>query len=194
MYFKYVLFHNHQLFFAPLIYQPTGLIIYTYLFNIYYLALHIKLSSVFYSTQLIDLFVYELPSSLNISKNFDTISTNKIPEPYNSLSFSSVSVYNFHNFMNQTRFFFFCLNTTSSLIIKSYSIAELFLNANWLEREAAELHGIFFYGKKDLRNLLLPYGDNSTPMIKSFPSIGTREIFYDIITDTVIQNPISLQF
>lgn len=74
------------------------------------------------------------------------------------------------------------------------SITELFLNANWLEREASELHGIFFSGKKDVRNLMLPYGDTSAPMKKSFPSVGLREIFYDSITDTLIQNPVSIQF
>ena len=34
------------------------------------------------------------------------------------------------------------------------SITELFPAANWLEREAAELSGINFSGKKDLRNLI----------------------------------------
>jgi NADH:ubiquinone oxidoreductase subunit C len=63
-----------------------------------------------------------------------------------------------------------------------------------LEREAAELHGIFFSGKKDLRNLMLQYGDSSAPMKKSYPSIGLKEIFYDSVTDTLIQNPVSIQF
>jgi NADH:ubiquinone oxidoreductase subunit C len=56
------------------------------------------------------------------------------------------------------------------------------------------LHGIFFAGKKDLRNLMLQYGDTSAPMQKSFPSIGIREIFYDSLTDLLIQNPVSIQF
>jgi NADH:ubiquinone oxidoreductase subunit C len=74
------------------------------------------------------------------------------------------------------------------------SITELFLNANWLEREISELNGIFFSGKKDLRNLMLPYGDTSAPLRKSFPSVGLKEIFYDSVTDLLIQNPVSLQF
>lgn len=74
------------------------------------------------------------------------------------------------------------------------SIAELFLNANWLEREVSEFHGIFFTGKKDLRNLLLPYGDTSAPLRKSFPSIGVRELFYDSVSNLIIQNPVSIQF
>jgi NADH-quinone oxidoreductase subunit C len=74
------------------------------------------------------------------------------------------------------------------------SITELFLNANWLEREASELHGIFFAGKKDLRNLMLTYGDTSAPMKKSFPSIGVKEMFYDSTSDLLIQSPVSIQF
>jgi hypothetical protein len=31
-------------------------------------------------------------------------------------------------------------------------------------------------------------------MLKSYPSIGIREIFYDSITDNLIQNPVSIQF
>lgn len=74
------------------------------------------------------------------------------------------------------------------------SVTELFLNSNWLEREVAELNGIFFLGKKDTRNLLLQYGDTSAPMKKSFPSIGLREIFYNSNSDSLIQTTVSIQF
>jgi len=88
------------------------------------------------------------------------------------------------------------LNTCKKSInqTSANSITEIFTNANWLEREVAELHGIFFSGKKDLRNLLLQYGDTSAPMQKSFPTIGTREIFYDAVSDLLVQNPVSVQF
>lgn len=163
--------------------------------NFYYLTLHIKLSSLFYSTQLIDIFVYELP----INKNF---TLNKTDQNLFPLQNNSIIVYNFHSIINQQRFFLFVKHTNSLLNISKKnttfnsinSITELFLNANWLEREASELHGIFFSGKKDVRNLMLPYGDTSAPMKKSFPSIGLREIFYDSITDSLIQNPVSIQF
>ena len=73
------------------------------------------------------------------------------------------------------------------------SVTELYYAANWLEREAAELHGINFFGKKDLRNLMLQYGDSTEPLKKSFPSIGLKEIFYSPLKDTLVQNPVSLQ-
>jgi len=41
---------------------------------------------------------------------------------------------------------------------------------------------------------MLQYGDNSTPMIKSYPTIGDREIYYDSTSDYLIQTPVSIQF
>jgi NADH-quinone oxidoreductase subunit C len=73
------------------------------------------------------------------------------------------------------------------------SISEIFPAGNWLERENSELHGINFLGKKDLRNLMLQYGDSSTPFNKSLPSIGTNELVYNPINDTINQVPISVQ-
>jgi len=55
------------------------------------------------------------------------------------------------------------------------------------------LHGIHFLFKKDLRNLMLQYGDSSTPFKKTFPSTGFRETTYDLLTDSVVQNRIDLQ-
>jgi NADH:ubiquinone oxidoreductase subunit C len=55
------------------------------------------------------------------------------------------------------------------------------------------LHGIVFSGKKDLRNLMLQYGDTSAPFQKGFPSIGLKEVFYDSNSDLIVQLPISLQ-
>jgi NADH:ubiquinone oxidoreductase subunit C len=55
------------------------------------------------------------------------------------------------------------------------------------------MHAITFEGKKDLRNLMLQYGDSSAPFLKSYPSVGTKEVFYDSVTDTLVQVPVSLQ-
>jgi len=41
---------------------------------------------------------------------------------------------------------------------------------------------------------MLPYGDTSAPMKKIFPSIGTKEIFYDVSTDTLTLMPVTIQF
>jgi NADH:ubiquinone oxidoreductase subunit C len=56
-----------------------------------------------------------------------------------------------------------------------------------------ELNGVFFSGKKDVRNLMLQYGDSSSPFQKFFPTIGLKEMYYNPMKDTIIQNPISVQ-
>ena len=154
-----------------------------------YLIIHIKLSSLFYSTQLVDMFAYDINLNLNKKLNF-----------FKNIN-NSLIVYNFHSINFQQRFFIFAINKNNFNLKKNSnqnkslnSITELFLNANWLEREISELHGIFFLNKKDLRNLMLQYGDTSAPMQKSFPSIGNRELYYDSSTDLLIQSKVSIQF
>lgn len=55
------------------------------------------------------------------------------------------------------------------------------------------MSGLVFEGKKDLRNLLLTYGDSSAPLRKSVPSIGFKETSYDITNDMLIQTPVVIQ-
>jgi len=40
---------------------------------------------------------------------------------------------------------------------------------------------------------MLQYGDTSIPFQKLFPSIGLKELYYDPVKDTLIQNPVTLQ-
>lgn len=143
-----------------------------------------RLSSAFHSTQLVDIFAYEMPTYP---------SDNLVPSDKSS---ASVVVYNFHSLVSQDRFFLFFqpgLSHSGHYLSQLSSITELFSAANWLEREVSELSGISFSGKKDLRNLMLQYGDSSSPFQKSFPTVGLKEMFYDPLKDTIIQNPVSLQ-
>ena len=59
------------------------------------------------------------------------------------------------------------------------SIDELFLNSNWLEREANEMFNINYTNKKDDRSLLLDYSRIEFPMLKDFPCEGFQEIYFD---------------
>ena len=156
---------------------------------LYYSSLHLRMASAFYSTQLVDIFSYEVPTYNN--------SNNEISNKYTFLDkkSSTVVVYNYHSLMSQDRFFIFTQPGLSNSSKYNFlpSITELFSAANWLEREAAELSGVSFSGKKDLRNLMLQYGDSSAPFQKSFPSIGLREMFYDPPKDTIIQNAVTIQ-
>jgi NADH:ubiquinone oxidoreductase subunit C len=155
----------------------------------YYATLHTRFSTVFYSSQLVDLFAYELP--LNNRSESQMLDSQLVEA---ARTFNSVVVYNFHNLTFQERFFFFCVE--SSIDSTSHalsSIAELYPNANWLEREASELHGLTFLNKKDLRNLMLQYGDVTAPFVKSAPSIGLTEFHYDSINDTLAQTIVTTQ-
>jgi NADH:ubiquinone oxidoreductase subunit C len=147
---------------------------------LYFLALHIKLSSPAKSSQLIEIFAYENPVMPSTEHFY--------ARPSNSLL-----VYQFHNLFSQERLFVFATSLKSSRFSTPKSLGELFSCSAWLEREAGEMHGICFEGKKDLRNLMLQYGDASAPFRKSYPSIGVKEIFYDSVTDTLVQVPVSLQ-
>ena len=145
---------------------------------LYYTILHFKFSSLFFFNQLTDLFSYEINLNKNYYKNKQLV----------------VTLYNFHLLYTNERIFLFTLTFFSfKNCINLYSITELFLAANWLEREVSELHGILFLGKYDLRNLLLQYGDSTTPFKKSFPTVGIHEVYYNAIKDTLIQQKLTLQ-
>lgn len=154
---------------------------------LYYLTLHVRFGTMFYSTQLSDLFGYELPLHASNRPSLLRAVSNT----------ASVLIYNFHNMFYNERYFFFCVDKShksSSLTTPPLtSISELFSNAGWLEREVAELQGTLFNNKRDLRNLMLQYGDSTTPFRKSSPSIGLKEVFYDSINDVLIQTPVAVQ-
>ena len=156
-----------------------------------YLSTHFRFSSAFPLSQLVDIMSYEVPAQ------HATLKSNNLYNP----EASSVVVYNVHSLYSQDRFFLFTqpsyfelsVATQPSVSNSLSSVAEVYPAANWLEREVSELNGVSFAGKKDLRNLMLQYGDASNPFKKSFPSIGLKEMYYDPIKDTIVQNPLSVQ-
>ena len=147
---------------------------------LYYLALHVKFATSARSSQLVEIFAYENPNTST------TASQHPLPSP-------GILVYQFHNLFSQERLFVFSTGLGISKAPNPKSLDELFVSSNWLEREVSEMHAITFEGKKDLRNLMLQYGDSSAPFLKSYPSVGTKEVFYDSVTDTLVQVPVSLQ-
>ena len=160
----------------------------------YYLILHLRLSSNFFVNQLADAFSYEIFSKNIVNNEKSSISKNTLTSKTLTSLSNYIIVYNFHNLISNSRLFIF-IRTTKLATPSSYcsTVAELYANANWLEREVAELYGLQFTYKKDLRNLMLQYGDTSTPFRKSSPSIGFRETSYDVISDTITQNKFDLQ-
>jgi len=161
-----------------------------------YTTSHFKMSTPFYTSQLVDMFAYEVLTHGRLSRTF----YKQLSLPQKLRLPASLIVYHFHSLIYSERFFIFTHeHSKSSLSLKGrnssrfYSITEFFSAANWLEREVAELHGLDFSGKRDIRNLLLPYGDLTAPFKKSFPTVGLRELYFNNIKEVVIQCPVSVQ-
>jgi len=146
---------------------------------LYFIAVHLKLSGQSNNSQLVEIFAYENPVTPTAGSN--------------TKSFGPITVYQFHNLFLQDRLFIYATSLNKDSTYSPKSLGELFACSAWLEREVGEMHGICFEGKKDLRNLMLQYGDASAPFRKSYPSVGVKEVFYDSVTDTLVQVPVSLQ-
>ncbi len=72
------------------------------------------------------------------------------------------------------------------------SVTEVFNSANWLEREAWDMYGIYFSGHPDLRRLLTDYGFEGHPLRKDFPLTGYVEVRYDEDQKRVVYEPVKL--
>ncbi|TGZ83393.1 hypothetical protein EX30DRAFT_317560 [Ascodesmis nigricans] len=72
------------------------------------------------------------------------------------------------------------------------SITDLYDGANWFEREAYDLYGIFFTGHPDLRRILTDYGFDGYPLRKDFPLTGYTEVRYDEEKKSVVYEPLEM--
>jgi len=72
------------------------------------------------------------------------------------------------------------------------SISSVWPSAAWLEREVKDMFGIIFSGSLDPRRLLVDYGFQGYPLLKSFPLTGYTEVRYDSVTKSIIHEPVKL--
>ena len=75
------------------------------------------------------------------------------------------------------------------------SVTGVYPVADWFEREAFDMYGIFFDGHPDLRRILTDYGFHGHPMRKDFPMTGYVEVRYDDELKRVVYEPVkSVEF
>ena len=72
------------------------------------------------------------------------------------------------------------------------TVTGIFSSANWWEREAWDLFGIYFTDHPDLRRILTDYGFEGHPLRKDFPLTGYVEIRYDDEKKRVVYEPVKL--
>jgi NADH-quinone oxidoreductase subunit C len=76
-------------------------------------------------------------------------------------------VYHMHNWMDNTRIRFKCFLNGEKPEINT--VSDLFLGANWQERETYDFYGINFIGHPQLKRILNMDEMESFPMRKEFP-------------------------
>ncbi len=72
------------------------------------------------------------------------------------------------------------------------SIANIFPNAVWYEREVFDMYGVKFSNSPDLRRILTDYGFEGHPLRKDFPLSGHKQVRYDFEKQEVVYEPVKL--
>lgn len=72
------------------------------------------------------------------------------------------------------------------------SITTIYKTSNWLEREAWDMFGIFFFNHPDLRRILTDYGFEGFPLRKDFPLSGFLEVYYNELEKRIVYQSLNL--
>ena len=98
-------------------------------------------------------------------------------------------IYNLLSLTYNTRYYIKCKFFEISKLL---SISNIYSAANWYEREAWDMFGIYFIGHPDLRKILTDYNFKGYPLRKDFPLSGFVEVFYSSIKTKIVYKLIKL--
>ena len=127
---------------------------------------------------------YELTNSLTYlteSTAVDTFKYKVFSDQTNYFfeTFRVLKIDNFFSIFNRSRFTI--IEAASKIPLKTSSI--FFKNAIWVEREMYEMYGVNLSTFYDTRNLLLEYSFTDNPLLKTYPTEGYVDIYYDFFRD-----------
>jgi NADH-quinone oxidoreductase subunit C len=157
----------------------------------------IDLCGVDYSQYGEDEWATSKPSSSGFSRGVAGSSTarlkfgDELPAAHNGRARFAV-VYHLLSYRHNQRLRLRCY-TEDDELPRVASVTDIWPVADWYEREAFDLFGIFFDGHVDLRRLLTDYGFVGHPFRKDFPLIGNVEVRYDPQRQRVIYEPVTIE-
>lgn len=155
-------------------FQPNSYIVY---FNqIWFFSINIFLKKDLF---LSNSFLFE-NTAVDFKKNFKSL--NHLNNNIN-ITNEIVIIYMYYFFFLKTKLTFMLFYNKK---YKINSIDCIFKSANWLEREVSEMFKIVFKNKTDKRRLLLDYSKQENPLLKSFPSEGFTDVFYNFFENQTL--------
>lgn len=98
---------------------------------------------------------------------------------FNANHCSRLTYYNLLDYKTSQRVVLCCFSEISSV---TRTIENVYYNANWVERELVEFFGTIISGRCDTRNLLLDYNLQVNPLLKTYPTEGHQELFFNYLS------------
>ncbi len=122
-------------------------------------------------TSLIDVVGLDLSRLNNYALFFNADQLSLSPSYFNRSIF-----YNCLDYKISARYVFVSFFNNKEVI---NSLEKVFSNSHWLERELVEFFSVNLTSRSDTRNLLLDYNFTANPLLKTYPTEGHQEIFFN---------------
>lgn len=103
----------------------------------------------------------------------------------NSLNNNILVFYTYYILNLKLRLTFLFLPSSNNSINSINSVDKIYKNANWVERETSEMYNINYQWKNDTRKILIDYSKNEYPLLKTYPSEGFQDVFYNVFEGQV---------